>query len=416
MSQIRRLFEDDLDRYINIVAEAYPGMKLVTPEDKQKFKDRLIKQQEDDPGVSFWGLYRDEKMLGGMRLHELRLQMYENQVRAGGVGMVAVDFLHKKEKVCKELIAYFLEHCREKEYHLAALYPFRPDFYKKMGFGYGTRVYQFRTSPGRLPQGGTKSHIKRLEAGDAKEYLACARQYGQSLHGMMEKTQFEAETLLNNPEARVYGYKKADRVLGYLTFTFNLADGNFLQNDIVVKELVYQDPEVLSELMTFLHSQADQIKHVVFVTQDEHLNWLFADIRDGSENLIPPLFQQTAAAGYGMMYRTVSLKGLLESMQGHNFGGQNCRLKISLSDDLLPANARGLVAQVEFGALAVSDEPEFDAEIWLDVSEFSSLLMGAVDFKTLHRYGLARISDPAYLDTADLIFRSQNKPVCYTYF
>ncbi|MDO9390535.1 MAG: GNAT family N-acetyltransferase [bacterium] len=416
MSQIRRLFEEDLDRYVNIVAEAYPGFKIVTPEDKQKLKERLVKHQEDDPGVSFWGLFRDEKMLGGMRLHDLNLQMYETQIKAGGVGMVAVDLLHKKEKICREMIAYFLEHYRQKGYNLATLYPFRPDFYKKMGFGYGTRAFQFRTRPDQLPKGSTKSHVKRLETGDLKEYLACARQFGREHHGMMEKTQAEAEGLLKSPDSKVYGYKKADQVLGYLTFSFKPADANFLQTEMVVRELVYQDPEVLMELMTFLHSQADQIKQVVFITQDEHLNWLFGDIRDGSENLIPPLFQQTANAGYGMMYRSLNTRRLLEEMKGHSFGEQNCKLKLNIADSFLPANAGALVAQVEFGSLTISDEQEYDAEVWLDVPEFSSLLMGAVDYKTLHRLGLSRISDPAYLNTVDRIFRAQNKPICYTYF
>ena len=52
----------------------------------------------------------------------------------------------------------------------------------------------------------------------------------------------------------------------------------------------------------------------------------------------------------------------------------------------------------------------------LDVASFSSLITGAVDFKSLYRYGLADISASRYVDTINKLFLTEEKPICTTPF
>jgi len=47
------------------------------------------------------------------------------------LGYICTDFLHKKEKVAKNLISFFLEHYRKREVNMVMLYPFNIPFYKK---------------------------------------------------------------------------------------------------------------------------------------------------------------------------------------------------------------------------------------------------------------------------------------------
>ncbi len=46
------------------------------------------------------------------------------------------------------MIAWYLEHYRERGAPFAVLHPFRLDFYRAMGFGYGTPVHRYRFAPG----------------------------------------------------------------------------------------------------------------------------------------------------------------------------------------------------------------------------------------------------------------------------
>jgi hypothetical protein len=52
----------------------------------------------------------------------------------------------------------------------------------------------------------------------------------------------------------------------------------------------------------------------------------------------------------------------------------------------------------------------------MDVAEFFSLLVGVVNFRSLHKYGLAEISDPGYVGTIDKVFAVEDKPICTTAF
>jgi hypothetical protein len=57
-----------------------------------------------------------------------------------------------------------------------------------------------------------------------------------------------------------------------------------------------------------------------------------------------------------------------------------------------------------------------DAVIQLDVASFSSLVMGAIDFVSLYRYGQATLSNPDMLFVINTLFRTDQKPICMTRF
>ncbi len=153
MSHIRPLPDHDLDAFVAIVARAYPGIELHTPAAREQFKERARQQSRDDPAIRLYGLYRDDRLLGGMRLFDFDLNLFGQTMPAGGVGLVATDLFHKKMHVARDLLRFFLRHYRERRTPLALLYPFRPDFYKQMGFGYGAKLNRYRFRPRDLPLG-----------------------------------------------------------------------------------------------------------------------------------------------------------------------------------------------------------------------------------------------------------------------
>jgi predicted acetyltransferase len=103
-------------------------------------------------------------------------------------------------------------------------------------------------------------------------------------------------------------------------------------------------------------------------------------------------------------------------LRERNFGGQTCRLKLTIEDSFLPENAGSAFLRFEDGRLHLMDDGGYDVEVCMDVAEFSSLLVGAVNFRSLHKYGLAEISDPGYVGTIDKVFAVEDKPICTTAF
>jgi predicted acetyltransferase len=416
VSQIKKLPKKDIDVFLNIAVNAYPGMKIYTDEEKRKLKRRVLGYLAKDPTMALYGLYRKGKLLGGMSLHDFTMTLLSAKASIGGVGFVAVDLSHKKEKVCKELIVFFLQHYRRKGATMTALYPFRPDFYRKMGFGYGTKISHYRIKPADLPRGKSRDHIRTLQKRDQKAIVDCYNRYAEKTHGMMRKSAYEIG-MYAKPSVKVVGYKRGSKIQGYVAFSFrSVKESNFVLNDLIVEELIYENPDALSELMAFLHTQADQIDRIVFNTHDEHFHFLPHDPRDGSENLFPSVYHESNLQGVGIMYRVIDTTGLFRILKGHSFGNQNCKLKMSITDSFFGENQGNCIVHFVNGKPRVKKAASFDVEIKLDVSDFSSLVMGAVDFRSLHSYGLAEISDDQHVGTVNRLFLTEEKPRCMTHF
>ncbi|MEZ4515917.1 MAG: sterol carrier protein domain-containing protein [Chloroflexota bacterium] len=214
--------------------------------------------------------------------------------------------------------------------------------------------------------------------------------------------------------SRIVGYRRNGRLEGYLAFSFEKAhDANFLLNNMLIRALVYDNPTALSELLAFVRTQADQFDRIIYETQDDRFHFLLSDPRNGSDNLLKGLWHEVNTQGIGIMYRVVDVPALFSALSDHDFGGQTCRIGIALTDTFLPENAGEYVVDFRNGRAKLTEtDDDVDVGIRLDVSEFSSLVVGAVGFRKLYQYGLAEISDPAYLETVDRIFHTDQPPLC----
>jgi predicted acetyltransferase len=414
MSEIRPLSAGDFDAFARIFVDAYPGMKATSKEEQERVKQRLLKAHQEEPTVTGYGLFREGQLLGGMLFYDFTMNFLGARIAAGGVGQVAVDLLRKKEHVAKEMMLYFVRHYRECGAPVTMLYPFRPDFYKKMGFGYGTKMSQYRVEPSALPKGPSKTHVRYLNEDDKQAVLDCYNRRLDRTHGMMVKSEREVNRLMQAPY--IVGYERDGQIQGYLVFNFEYSE-NFLLNDIHIREFIYESREALSELLTFLQTQADQVRHIIFNTQDEFFHHLLLDPRNGSPTLIPDVYHESNLQGMGLMYRVVDIPGIFRLLGERDFGGQTCRLKLTIEDSFLPENAGSMFLAFENGRLHLLDSGSaHDVEVWMDVAEFSSLLLGTVPFRSLYEYGLADVSDPGYVGIIDRIFAVRDKPICTTSF
>jgi predicted acetyltransferase len=420
MSEIRALLPNDFDALPRIFADAYPGIKMVSEEDRQRLKQRALKLHEEEPTARFHGLFRQGELMGVMCLYDFTMNFLGARIPAGGVGQVAVDLAHKKEHVAKEMMRYYLQYYRQRGAPIATLYPFRPDFYRKMGFGYGTKMDQYRVRPSALPRGPSKAHVRYLTEDDRGALKDCYQRFATRTHGMMDKTEREMQRLFGSPERRIVGCEMDGHIQGYLVFTFEPGE-SFITNDLSIAEFIFESQEALSELLTFLHSQADQIRHIIVNTQDEHFFHLLLDPRNGAERLIPDVYHETNTQGVGLMYRVIDVPRIFDLLSKRNpgtpeFGAQSCTLKLTTVDSFLPENAGSSLLRFEKGHVQQLDASEPDTEVRLDIADLSSLLAGTVSFQSLYRFGLAEISDPGCVETVNRIFAVEQKPMCTSSF
>lgn len=229
----------------------------------------------------------------------------------------------------------------------------RPDFYRRMGFGYGTKMNQYRLRPSAFPRDPSAPPVRSLTADDKDAVAACYERFASRTHGMMQKTERELRRLFDNPQHRIFGYQRNGKIHGYLVFTWERGE-SFITNDIQVSEMIYEDREALLALTSFLHSQTDQVRTIVVNTQDEHFHHLLLDPRNGTEKLIPDVYHQTNAQGVGLMYRVVDLAGIFDRLAESKLGSLSprakpCCVELTVSDSFLPENAGRLLLRSKGG-------------------------------------------------------------------
>jgi predicted acetyltransferase len=419
MAEIRLLQgEQEVEALVGIIANAYPGMGLSTAEKRTGFAESIGKRHQEFAEYNLYGCFRDGELVGGMAMHDFEMSWFgETVLPVGGVGMVAVDLLHKKERIAYELLQFYIRHYRERGMSMAVLYPFRPDFYKKMGFGIGTKMNRYAFSPSVLPKGKSKERVVYLKDGDQAAVLACYERFARARHGMILRTADEASRLFpaGSPMVRV-GVREGSELRGYMYMYFEkVQESNFILHNLIVREFVYETPEAMAEMLTFLQAQSDQFQRVIWNTQEEDFHHLLQDPRNGTDNMLPTVYHESNTQGVGVMYRVLNVADTLRKLEAHNFGGQTCQFQLVIEDSFLQEQT-SLHLRLDNGKLTVGDSAGAVSTVHLAIEDFSSLLMGTVTFRSLYDYGAARLSDPALVSVLHRAFLPEEKPLCMTAF
>jgi predicted acetyltransferase len=116
------------------------------------------------------------------------------------------------------------------------------------------------------------------------------------------------------------------------------------------------------------------------------------------------------------MYRFIDVREAVSLMGGYDFGPGKLTVHLNITDSFLPANSTGIVIEFRDGRAKLTKMQSADVELRMDISDFSSLLMGVIQLRRLHTFGLVELSDSAYLEQIDKLFSFPERPVCNTAF
>ena len=416
MYTFKQLNDSNFNDLARLQLDAYPSSGYNFTVEKYAERITEINKRAD---INLYGAYKGDKLVGGYSLWDFDMNMRQTMAKAGGIGSVAVDLAHKKEKVCREIVKRFIYDLRGSGVNMAMLYPFNSAFYHRMGFGFGTLLQQFKLKPENLPGGNSKAHIACLTADNVESLMAFYNSRVKCTHGLITKSVTEFANRLKNPANKIYGYvAPGGEVRGYMAFQFKKgSEESFLINDMIVNELLFDSPDVFTELMTFAKSQSDQIRYVVINTQDEGLINSIADPRNNTDRVLFSAYQECCQTGLGIMYRVCDLEAFIKEISGCKFAELNMKLRINVADTFVPENNRPFMLEFVNGqcSMAANDTTP-DAELSMDIAELSSFIMGCVNLKHLVKYGKAKLSGDNYLDVLSRAFSLDEKPICLTHF
>lgn len=417
MRKIRELTGDHMNEYADIAFNAYPSFKDFTKKAMDEYKNETVHILKNDPVVTFYGMFEDDELIAVMRLLDFEMNCFGKVIPVSGIGFLGVHLMHKKKKAARDMLRFYEEHYKDKKVPFGLLLPFRPDFYKKMGYGFGTKMNQYRLPTERLPEYRKESDIRYIKENELEKLLDCHNRVVEKTHGMMKKFGDEIRPIFGDAFNRVIGsYDEDGNIEGYVVFKFqNGKEGNYTINNIYMKELVYQNPEVLRKLLGFLRKQEDQVNLVIFNTEDENFYYLFGDPRNDSLNYIPYGYLETNTQAVGVMYKIFDVKKAFLECSHRNYNNANIKVRFLIEENFIEEKEEEIIINIKDGNV-VLDEDEYDVTVKINISEFSSLFLGTTNLRGLFNLGLLKLDNEEYIDELDRAFYCSQKPVCYTDF
>lgn len=415
--EVRIISPELIEEYLTIYLNAYPAYKDLSDEGIEGYRNKYLNSMKNDENITFVGLFENEELIALMKLIDFSMNTFGKMQHSVGLMSLAVHPMHKKKGAGLDMVRFFEKYTEKTGAAVAMLLPFRIDFYRNMGYGYGTKLEEYNIPTDHLPKASDTSRIKFLTMDDTDKMLKCQAQFAAQNHGMVVKFEDEIRDIASDSETKRIGYVEDGKLMGYATYTFvSQSDVNYTLNAIDVKELVYLTPEVLRSLLGFFRNQSDLAQNIVIRTGEEDFYHILPSAQDVTGNYVDFGFLQTNIGAIGTMYKIVDLENFVNLTDYRTFAPYNLTVAFDYYDELAHQDKSFVV---NFSACqdgktskwqAVPQDSKCDVRVSCNLADLSSLLMGSCRFSALVRLGSFKLTDNEYEPILDSLFYVKQKP------
>jgi predicted N-acetyltransferase YhbS len=395
---------------VRLMADAYPAVGITSADALEKYVERA-RAAYADAGTRFVVAEENGTLVGAMRLFDYTMNVRGTDASAGGVGTVAVSLAHKRRGIARALIAWYLDFYRERNAPFAILHPFRPDFYRALGFGYGTPVHRYGMRPAALRCDGARGTARLLEEADLDALLACSERVRRVTNGGVARHRAPLRRALGDVSVRHVGIEDGGELRGFMQTEVTLGPkGTQNRNRLTARDLFYEEPAHLAALLAYLRSQQDQFAEILFESQDAAFYLAAAgDPRDGSDRIVaPPGAHRIAETALGMMYRIVHLDGAF----AHLAPSRSPFVLRVEHDDPFHAPTAGTTTY-RFGPEGPprrAHDAVPDATLRAGIADLSSLVVGSLSVRDAVRHRIASVEPSTALDAVSRVLHADQPP------
>ena len=365
----------------------------------------------------YLGCFDDNgNLIGSSLLMDFEVNVRGKLMEMGGTAYVSTNFLHKKEHVAKNLIRVGLGAFAKTGRTVAALHPFNPAFYRKMGFGYCNETMMYSPKPQYIRSYGDKSCLSYARPEEEEEILEFYRNYAKKTHGATIHSFMDRHRIFDMPYVVVC--RREGRITGYLTFEFVEVDHyTDMYHDLAVRELVCEDMETMKQFLTFFASQTDQIERVRIYTYEEDFHMLFTNPDSGENRAFDGAIQEIGRKNMGYMFRILDVKKYF-ALQNHceRPARREFTMELQVEDDFMEENNTSVLLRVQGDKVLLTKDREPDVVLKTGIADLSSLVMGAIPLSSFLLTERMELSNRSYGQDIQNAIGWSEKPKNYTYF
>ena len=183
--EIRPLAEADLEAYLDIYLNSYPAYKQLDEQCRQYYREKHLLELREDRQVKTVGLFENGVLIATMKLILFSMNYFGRMQPACGLMALEVHPLHKKQGAALEMVRYFEDYARENGALLTLLLPFRIGFYRKMGYGFAGKLYEYHLPTTSLPalDQEARKHLRLMHRDAAFRHLLQGAGLPQAVRG-----------------------------------------------------------------------------------------------------------------------------------------------------------------------------------------------------------------------------------------
>jgi predicted acetyltransferase len=209
-----------------------------------------------------WIVEFDGRLAGALRTYRLKLNLFGRKVPVMGLAGVAVAPDFRRRGIGRRMCLAALRIARDRGDVMSALYPFRTNFYREMGFALAGALHRYRFSPASLPIYPGWDHVERAAEDGRDVAQEIYGRVAERANGLLERSP-RMWTFLDLTGAYLYLYRCIRGVpRGYVVVRGR--GGPPEHSQLRVLEMVAETREAYLGLLGWLSVQRDQWGTVVY--------------------------------------------------------------------------------------------------------------------------------------------------------
>lgn len=398
---IRTATEADIEMHALMGCESFPGgysyeerLAIFKTSARTRLEDVLI-GEEDGQIVAALTAIPFTIWIGGARMPMLGIAGVRNSIEARRKGHASA--------LCIESI----RRGRAQGYPVSVLYPFRFDFYRKLGWGAMAELIAYDFFPSSLPDFQSRRNVRRMRLDEMDAVANCYQRFAERGNCLVERPKALWDIYLKEIRELkriAMVYDREGRIEGYVFFKL-IPGESMLVQALEIYELVYENIESYQGLLGFVSSMRDQISNVKYWAHpEESFHMALKDPRDLERPILSGLVSRAGQFGLGSMIRVLDVKAALESR--NNYNNAAGRVLLKLRDGQIDENNGSFLLSLNDGKPIVSKEDDAQAPtVGMSIDVFSQLYAGALSAKRAHMLGLIETASADGVELLDRAFR-----------